>query len=515
MASSVEAGLQPRRLYRKSEILPESRIREMLMLRTTPLALVALVCSSACAQPTPEQTFVNDIAAALGGRDRIAAVKTLTIEGEGTQGNLGQDMTPEATGQAFNVTGFKRSIDIANGRERTELTRTPNFTYFQGPQPQTLIQGLDGEVGYNVAPNGTATRTSAAAANDRRMGFYHHPLGIARLALDSGTKITNIRTEVGRRVADLSAANGLTFTLAIDATTFQPVSVASKTSNPNLGDVTVETTFADYQNVNGVMLPARLTTKVDDFRTAEYRLAKQTLDGDAGDLTAPPAAASAAPQAPPTPTVTAEEVAKGIWWLAGQSHHSALVEFGDHLMLIEAPQSEARTLAVIAKAKELRPNKPLTQVVTSHHHFDHSAGVRAAIAEGATVITHASNRAFFEMLGKRPFTIQPDTLAKSPKPTTIEAVGAELVVKDAGMAVVLYPIEGNPHGEGLLMAYFPKEGILVQADVFSPGGPYQPYAANLLENVQKRKLRVDRIVPLHGTIVPFSDLVKAAAAATN
>jgi hypothetical protein len=33
--------------------------------------------------------------------------------------------------------------------------------------------------------------------------------------------------------------------------------------------------------------------------------------------------------------------------------------------------------------------------------------------------------------------------------------------------------------------------------------------------VQKRKLRVDRIVPLHGTIVPFSDLVKAAAAATN
>jgi hypothetical protein len=36
----------------------------------------------------------------------------------------------------------------------------------------------------------------------------------------------------------------------------------------------------------------------------------------------------------------------------------------------------------------------------------------------------------------------------------------------------------------------------------------QPYAANLIENVEKRRLRVDRIVPLHGTIVPFSEVLK-------
>ncbi len=49
--------------------------------------------------------------------------------------------------------------------------------------------------------------------------------------------------------------------------------------------------------------------------------------------------------------MTAEVVAASVWWLAGQSHHSALVELSDRLLLIEAPQSEARTLAVIAKAR--------------------------------------------------------------------------------------------------------------------------------------------------------------------
>ena len=117
---------------------------------------------------------------ALGGRDRILAVKTLVIEGEGTNGNLGQDMTPEAPTQTFSVTGYKRVDRRGSRRARTEQTRTPNFTYFQGRQPQKQVLGVDGEVGYNVAPNGNATRVSNAVAKDRRAEIYHHPLTIVR-----------------------------------------------------------------------------------------------------------------------------------------------------------------------------------------------------------------------------------------------------------------------------------------------------------------------------------------------
>jgi len=76
------------------------------------LALLAAAILSACAQSTPEQQTIND-AAALGGRDRILAVKTLIIEGEGSNGNLGQDVTPEATSQTFTVSDYKRAIDVA------------------------------------------------------------------------------------------------------------------------------------------------------------------------------------------------------------------------------------------------------------------------------------------------------------------------------------------------------------------------------------------------------------------
>ena len=477
-------------------------------MRPTLLVLAAAAVVSACRPLPPEQQIVADAAQALGGKGRILAAKTLVIEGEGTNGNLGQDMTMEASGQAFVVTGYKRSIDVVKLRARTEQTRTPNFAYFQGPQAQKQVLGIDGDVGYNVAPNGTATRVSNAAAKDRRAEIYHHPLTIVRAALDANAKLASPRTAGREQVVDITTPNGM-FTLAIDATSKLPTWVVSTTDNTNLGDVVIETSFDDYQDVGGLKLPKHFTTKTDKYKTAELKVAKQTIDGDVGDLAAPAAAASAAAIAGPAPAVvTAEELAKGIWFLAGQSHHSVLVEFSDHLTLVEAPQNDTRTLAVIAKAKSLRPDKPLTQVVNTHHHFDHSGGIRAAVSEGLTVITHKGNAAFFQDAATRPHIIVPDALAKASKPLKVETVDEEMELKDSAMTMRLYHVAGNPHSDTMLMAYFPRERILVEVDAFTPGSAVQPYAANLRENISKRGLKVDRIVPLHGAIAPYSELLK-------
>jgi len=477
------------------------------MIRPTFL-VIAAAAVSACSQP-PEKQIVADAASALGGQSRILAVKTLVIEGEGTNGNLGQDMTMDASSQQFVLSGYKRAVDEVNLRARTEQTRTPNFAYFQGPQAQKQVLGVDGDVGYNIAPNGTATRVSNAVAKDRRAEIYHHPIKIVRAALDPGAKLENPRTAGNERVVDVTTSNGLTFTLATDAATNLPTRVVSMTDNTNLGDVAIETSFADYEDVAGLKLPKHLTTKTDKYKTAEIRVTRQAIDGETGDLAAPPAAASApAIAAPPPATVTAEELAKGIWFLGGQSHHSVLVEFADHLTLIEAPQNDTRALAVIAKAKSLRPEKPLTQVINTHHHFDHSGGIRAAVAEGLTVITHKANAAFYQDAVARPHTIVPDALAKAPKPLSVTPVDEELELKDGTMTVNVYHVAGNPHSDTMLMAYFPKEKILVEVDAYSPGSAVQPYAANLKENISRRGLKVDRVVPLHGTIVPYSELLK-------
>ena len=58
-------------------------------------------------------------------------------------------------------------------------------------------------------------------------------------------------------------------------------------------------------------------------------------------------------------------------------------------------------------------------------------------------------------------------------------------------------------------------GLLVEADAFSPGRDLQPFAANLLENIERLGLCVDRIVPIHGPVVTFDDLVANVRGTTD
>ena len=478
-----------------------------MSLRTFVICSSVFVISSGCTPKPPEQQFVDDAMRAVGGRAKVEAARSIVIEGTGVNYNLGQDMTPEAATQQFAITGYKREIDLEQGRQRIEQTRTPKFAYFQGPQPQTQVQVLDGDIAFNVSPTGTASRVATATAErDRRTDYFHHPISALKAVTAPITAIGNVRTVGNVRQADFTFRDRQ-WTMTIDAAGL-PLSVSSATYNANLGDVVITTTFADYQDVNGLKLPAKLTSKVDDFTTAEIQATKQSLDAALGNAAAPPEVAK--PAAPAPPNVTVQSIGKGVWFLAGQSHHSVLVEFADHLMLIEAPQSELRTLAVIAKARETVPKKPLTELVTTHHHFDHTAGMRAAIAEGLTVITQTGNKEWVENMARRKHTIQPDRLAKNVSRLNIVTVDEEREVKDQTMTVMLYHVAGNPHSDTMLMAYLPRDRVLVEVDAFSPGAPVNPYAANLLENIQKRNLRVERIVPLHGAIAPFAELTKVA-----
>ena len=391
------------------------------------------------------------------------------------------------------MSAYTRAIDLAQPRMRTTLTRTPNFACFQGPQAQTQVQGLDAMVAYGGSDPARLTRNGGAVVADRRAERFHHPLVVAWALVAGGAKVTAMRTEGAERILDVETEVGpVTMAVGADA---RPLRIETRGAHPNLGDVLLTTTFGNYQEANGWRLPGTLTTRVDDFTTGEYTVTSRTAETGAPE--APPAVASA----------------PGVWFLAGQSHHSVAVAFKDRLVLVDAPQSEARSLAVIAKARELTPGTPLTHLVLSHHHFDHSTGLRAAIAEGLTIVTHEGNNAFVQAMAARPFTRQPDALAKAGTPVTVEPVGASRTITDGTRTLELHHVAGNPHSDTMLMAYLPKERVLIEVDAFSPGGTYHPSPANLLEHIERLKLKVDTTVPLHGGIVTLKDLAAAKAAA--
>ncbi len=209
-------------------------------------------------------------------------------------------------------------------------------------------------------------------------------------------------------------------------------------------------------------------------------------------------------------------VADGVWFLSGGSHNSALIEMKDYVILVESPLNDDRAAAVLAEVKSLVPSKPIKYVVATHHHFDHSGGLRAIAAEGVTVIAHDANKAFLEKALAAPATVNPDRLAKSGKKGVVEGIRDKRVLTDGTRTVELLHIAGNTHHSGLIMAYLPKEKVLVEADAYTPlaaNAPpplaANPFTVNLAENLKRLNLTVDQVLPLHGRIVPIAELHKA------
>ncbi len=187
----------------------------------------------------------------------------------------------------------------------------------------------------------------------------------------------------------------------------------------------------------------------------------------------------------------------------------------DHLVVVEGPQDDARAVAVIAEVKKTVPNKPIRYVVNTHNHFDHAGGLAAFAADGAIVITHDVNKAFLEKSLAAPRSVNPDKLAQSGKKATVEGMQDKRVLSDGTRTVELHLIKGTLHDDGIIMAYLPKEKLLVEADVYTPGAPNtppltppNPNQVNLNDNIERLNLAVDLILPLHGRKIPLAEFHK-------
>ena len=477
------------------------------------LILAAPSIAADAAAQRPGRHALLDVADAMGGRERILSIRTLVLEGAGENYNLGQNAAPDAPLLHFAVTGFRRSVDFDTRRWRQEQTREPRFPS-GNPGAQRQRFGYD-IVAYDILPDSSIRRASARADVDRANELVYHPIGFLQVALGLDAELTEEGMRGSLRHVRMNVG-GNKFSIFIDPRTLLPARIEKFVYHPTLGDAILATELSDWREIEGIRHPMRIVSELDGrWKLSDIRLSRISVNQDPGDLALPPELRSAPPAQAPV-NVTTEEVAPGVWYLSGQSHHSVAIEMRDHMLLVEAPHSEARTLAVIEKARALRPNKPLRSVINTHHHFDHIGGLRAAISQGLSVIPHERNKTALEVLARRRHFIVQDALATSRRGPRIQGIGVRAVLSDATRTVEIHHIRGSRHAETLLMVYLPAERILIEADVYSPApsataaAPAAPFAANLLENIERLGLRIERIVPIHGRVVPLSDLRAAA-----
>ena len=462
------------------------------------LALVVAV--SGCSRP-------SGVAAAA---DAMGATNLTSIQfsGSGTNYAFGQAYTPGGAWPRFEVKTYTAAVDYKTPAMRLEMLRAQGEHPPKGggAQPfatdQRTIQVVSGQNAWSEG--GAQPAPNRGAESERLRQIWLTPHGVVKAAVASGAQADGNTINFKAEGRDVKATLN-------DQNLVERVEYLM--TNSVVGDVPVEVTYSDYAKFGDIQFPRHIVEKQDGFPTLDITITD--VQPNAAVSLPVPANVASAPAAPATPMVTIEKVGDGLWSLNGAGTRSLAVEFADHIVMLEGPTSDARSKAANDLVRRTVPNKPITYVVNTHAHYDHAGGLREYVAEGITVITHESNKAFFEQAWARPRTVE-DTAPTSNKPM-IETVADKKVLSDRTRTVELYFMNGHQHHSGQLIAYLPKERILMYGDGYNPPagdeirtperGP--DYAAQLVDKVNEFKLKPERIAPVHGRVVPYKNLLIA------
>jgi glyoxylase-like metal-dependent hydrolase (beta-lactamase superfamily II) len=488
----------------------------------------AIVIRLAGQATTPERQLVTRAADALGGRDRVMALRTLQIIGYGELAyfNGGGNITgdPDAPQKWQEVLEYTRTIDLEHWRTRVQQRLKMDFVFASTAGQLGLNrtnETLDGDIAYNIgggflaaAQSGTPQPQPAgpAAARQRRVELLAHPITIVRAALDATTRLSNLRKQGNLQLVDVTVRQGDTLTLAVHATSNLPAWVSYVGPNVNLGDVTYRTAFTGYFPVSGVQLPTGIATTIDFRNVVQSKLYidRNIVDAPIDDLSAPESVRAARPpQGAPgggAGNLQPMKVADHVWFLNGNT----FFEFDDHFVMVEANRTDAALQAVLKAANALVPGKRVTQVIQSHHHFDHSAGLRAAVAEGLTVISRRGNEGIFQEMVARPAKLFPDALGRSPKPLRFIPVDDHLKLKDSTNEIDIYHIVGNYHMADGVIVHVPASNLLVEADLTTQEWDFNWWGDSLMNNIEYRKITVDTNLAVHSQKpFPLAEVVSA------
>jgi glyoxylase-like metal-dependent hydrolase (beta-lactamase superfamily II) len=476
-----------------------------MLFRKLTFAALFVTCISAA---LPAQDAGPVVAAALKamGADSL---NSITYSGSARNGAFGQSKNiaePMGPVNLTRITQYTRSITFETPSDSAAVvsratgpTLPPNVPGVPPPAPGVFNQNI--------------TAAQAAANWTQALHLWTTPWGFLKGAAANGA---TVRKQGNQQIVSFSPRN-------LKSPSGQPYTVIGYLNNQNLvtkvetkvdhavaGDLQIEFEYSNYQNMNGVQVPTRIVQRQAGMETFDASIISATPNPpNLTDLLKPPAPAAggggrggpppAAPQlatgAPPV-----ERIGEGVFKIGG-NYASLAIDMGDHILVVESGQNDARGTAVMAAAKQAIPGKPIRFVVNSHPHFDHAGGLAAAVAEGATILTHRNNEAVLERLLSGPRTLIGDALSKVParRANVVQPVGdADTRKGSNGKVVELYRLP-NEHSDGLLAVYLRSERALWTADIsiVNPNPAQAAVVRSAVAALDRLKLDYESWIPTH------------------
>ena len=479
-------------------------------------ALIVGAPTVIAAQDTPT-TRIQRAAAAMGGAANLRALDNVTVEFHSVTFALGQEETPSSPARANFVIG--RTVTDYR-RSRGLLTQQSRAVSGVMTEARRVITPA---VGMTVTNNSTTTVDNPNAVANALAEFRTRPERMIVFALDNPSQVAavepakRVRGELmdGVRIGSGAAAPIYWF----DRLSHLPVAVERITDDPILGDRSTLTIYTRWEVAGGVLFPRQIDTEVNG-RLQQHLLNTSVTTNAAlteSDFAIPDSIVAraqpvpATPPAPPPVTVLLAELAPNVWRAEGGSHHSLVVRQGNALLVVEAPQSAARSRAVLDTLRARFPNTPVRTFAPTHHHWDHTGGVREYLAQGIEAVVHARNVDFVRGIGAARKTVAPDALSRGGRAPNVRAANPVTILGTGETAVQLIELP-TAHAQGMFAAYVPSARILFVSDVLTPGPTLAAAGSReIVAMVRARGIVVDRVVGGHGGIAAWADVERAAA----
>jgi hypothetical protein len=470
------------------------------------------------------RAIVTASAEAIGGVDRLRAIRSLRVEETGGEYLVStvtrRDAPPRFIAQTLATIRVPQDSALRRTLVQALPMRAGSFT-----STTVANRGAVAVVRGSVLVPGSAF--DLATANE---DLALAPERVLLAALDARDLRLERDTTIGdvrHHVVSLGFA-GASVRVYVDAESSFPTHVELVRAYPTnafwamWGDLRFATTWSAWAlDTSGVWYPRQRSITLNGQPFREYVVTSLAIDaGDAASAAAAGpavrdsvaisdsvrtafatrlAAERAAEDRPGTPRLTPVELGGGVVLYQG-GYQTAAVRQHDGVVIIEGPESNAKSAAVLADVAARWPGARVKAVVSTSPMWMHVGGLREYAARSIPIYALDVNVPVVRALLSAPHRQVPDSLARGHGTPILRAVRARTILGESAERLELRPARGQ-HSSSMMLVWMPAGRLLYASDVVVPDA-FEPvfttaYQAELARIVRREGLDVARVFGEH------------------